>query len=105
MRIVRLWEEMSMENRFFIEKNIIWRFHCLSWKVKLTPSRKKKYNDFMDLIIKEGMDWTIAYYKDLIAFKNPADRTTYIYEKEYFIRRFEDGGDNSILNCKSINLG
>lgn len=97
--------ELIMENRFFIERNHIWRFHCMSWKVKLTPSRKKKYNDFMDLIIKEDMDWTIAYYKDLVAFKNPVDRTTHIYEKEYFVRRFEDSGDTSILNCKSINLG
>lgn len=65
----------------------------------------KVVKDFIDMI--EGYDdsnWTLAYYKHLIAFKNPADRVTYIYNKKYFKNRFSLSGDNSIFNCKSIKF-
>ena len=65
----------------------------------------KVVNDFIDKI--EGCGdykWTLAYYKHLIAFKNPADRVTYIYNKKYFKDRFLLAGDKSIFNCKSIKF-
>lgn len=59
---------------------------------------------FMDLMKNSGTDWTLAYYDNLIAFKNPADRITYIYNKKYFKKRFVASGDNSIFSCKSIKF-
>lgn len=63
-----------------------------------------KVNRFMDLMRNSSADWTLAYYENLIAFKNPADRVTYIYNKKYFKNRFSLSGDNSIFNCKSIKF-
>lgn len=59
---------------------------------------------FMDLIRNAGTDWTLAYYSGLIAFKNPADRVTYIYNAKYFKKRFAASGDSSIFDCKSIRF-
>lgn len=63
-----------------------------------------KVNRFMDLMRGSGTDWTLVYYENLIAFKNPADRVTYIYNKKYFKKRFLASGDKSIFNCKSIKF-
>lgn len=59
---------------------------------------------FMELMREAGTDWTLAYYDSLIAFKNPADRVTYIYNRKYFKKRFTASGDNSIFDCKSIRF-
>lgn len=60
--------------------------------------------NFMDKIeFESNNNWTLAYYKNLIAFKNPADRVTYIYDEKYFKSRFSSS-DDSIFKCKSIKF-
>ncbi len=54
----------------------------------------KKVADYQDI------HWILATGKRLIAFKNFADRTIYIYSKIDFKSRFDN--EPSIYNCKTI---
>ena len=57
---------------------------------KRTKKPKKKVLDFGKLICSSGNDWDIAYYKDMVAFKNSCERKTYIYPKWYWKSRMRD---------------
>lgn len=48
----------------------------------------------------ENTEWVLAEYKDLIALRNPADRTTTIYPKWYW----EDRTGSRFNNINIVNL-
>ena len=42
---------------------------------------KPKVKQMIEKILENGMEWDVAFYGDLVAFKNSCDRTTTIYPK------------------------
>ena len=44
----------------------------------------------IEKILENGMEWDVAFYGDLVAFKNSCDRTTTIYPKRYWLSRMRD---------------
>lgn len=106
----RLMKELSSDS-YIVERSNTWCYHIMTppfsnfynenlitKKYELTTDTK----DFLDILKETSTDWTLAYFKELIAFKNPLDRTISIYPKNYFLDRFNSINDASILNCKSI---
>ena len=51
---------------------------------------KPKVKQMIEKILENGMEWDVAFYGDLVAFKNSCDRTTTIYPKRYWLSRMRD---------------
>lgn len=86
------------------EANDVWKFIIYTNKGKLLKKNfepMKKVVEFIEKIVNlESNDWVLASYKDMVALKNPMDRTTTIYTKLYFNARTNGAFDG----CKTINL-
>ena len=86
------------------EANDVWKFIVCTNKGKLLKKNlepMKKVEEFIEKIVNvEDDDWVLASYKDMVALKNPMDRTTTIYTKLYFNARTNGAFDG----CKTINL-
>ena len=82
------------------EANDVWKFIIYTNKGKLLKKNlepMKKVEEFMGKIVNvKDDDWVLAYYKDMVALKNPMDRTTTIYPKIYFNVR----SDGAFNGCK-----
>ena len=86
------------------EANDVWKFIIYTNRGKLLKKNLepiKKVEEFIEKIVNvEDDDWVLASYKDMVALKNPMDRTTTICTKLYFNVRTDGAFDG----CKTINL-
>lgn len=78
------------------EKNSIWKVVVTDPLLKNeNGSVKDKVNEIAKIVDEESNDlWDIIKYKDMVAFKLPTERKTFIYSKKYWRLRCENRFDN-----------
>lgn len=65
------------------EKNTLWKFVITDpLLLNKNGGLKAKVKQLATKIDKMDMDWDLIIYKDLVAFKLPTERKTYIYSKK-----------------------
>ncbi|MEG2789296.1 MAG: hypothetical protein RR942_15895 [Romboutsia sp.] len=76
-----------------VSKNMLWEVRVNKEDSELFCESGEPINDvteFHDKIVTSDNEWDIAFYKDLVAFKNSCERTTHIYSKRYWNYRMRD---------------
>ena len=76
-----------------IKKETTWCFKMSDDFKELVDKQKqpkKTVKEMIEILLKQDMEWDIAYYKDLVAFKNSCERATTIYPKRYWESRMRD---------------
>lgn len=83
------------------EKNTLWKFVITDpLLLNKNGSLKVKVKQLANKIDKMDMDWDLIIYKDLVAFKLPPERKTFIYSKKYWDSRC----DKCLNSLKTIEL-
>ncbi len=84
------------------EKNPTWKFVVTDPGLKTSNgSIKAKVKSMITKVLVHGNDfWDLIIYKDMVAFKLPTERKTYIYKKEYWDSRC----DKSLTNIQILKL-
>ncbi|WP_191025642.1 hypothetical protein [Clostridium butyricum] len=82
------------------DKNSIWKFVVNDPDLKIKNGDvKDKVISFADIVVKEkNEEWDLIIHKDMVAFKLPTERITYIYSKRYWDSRC----DKNLINLKIL---
>lgn len=69
------------------EKNLMWKVVVTDpLLINKNGTIKSKVNDIAKLVVSEPdiYSWDLLIYKDMVAFKLPTERKTFIYTKRYW---------------------
>lgn len=76
-----------------VSKNSIWEFRVAKEFSKLFNKNGQpivSVQELVERLERHDMNWDIAVYKNLVAFKNSCERTTTIYPKDYWDSRMRE---------------